>query len=515
MNSTAKILLTLLTTLLLHIPVMGQIAEPIEEPTLNIRSISVLGNTLLPEEVVNRIIAPFQERDLGLTEMKELAKSLEKEYRDRGYLLVQVALPSQKPTGGLLVLQVLEPSLGEITVEGNERYNSEFLKARFKDNIREGAYRSQDVERSLLLLNDLPDLKVKAVLRPGLEEGTTDLVLSADEDKPYHFTLDYNNFGTRLTGEHRFSLSGDFSNVLTQGDLLTVGGMIATPASATTFYQGGYSFPVGTAGTRLALNYATGAYSVGQELESLNIRGESEIATLSVSHPLTRSFGHSSDLSLALSYNDVFNTVQGLPLSADEYMVARLDYTSQWQDTQGRTVLRAGASRGLGGTRKGDPRASRAGAGSEFTKFNLDAARLQRLNESLALFLRGSAQFSGDSLFAIEQMQVGGPDTVRGFSPAETLGDQGYAMSAELQWSPLVNDPELFKTVFFVDHGGITQRTPPPGLKGSRQLTGAGLGFRVNYKQMRARLDLGFPLSPSSNQLRRSPVIYGQVTTRF
>lgn len=494
----------------------AQIADPPNEaPKLKIRTISVLGNTLLPEATINSIIAPYQERDLGIGDMKAVAKALEQKYREQGYLLVQVILPSQKPTGGLLLLQVVEPNLDDITVEGTDRYSAEFLEARFRENLDNQTYKSQDVERSLLLLNDLPDLKVKALLRPGEEEGTTSLVLTAEEDKPYHFTLDYNNFGTRLTGEHRFSLTSDFSNVFTQGDQLTVGGMIATPASSTTFYQGGYSFPVGTAGTRLALGYATGNYSVGQELEALNITGESEIATLTLTHPITRSFGHSSDLSFSLSYNDILNSVQGLTLSNDEYMAARLDYTSQWQSAKGKTVLHAGVSHGLGGTRAGDPRASRAGAGSEFTKFNFDAARLQRLNESLALFLRGSAQFSGDNLFAIEQMQAGGPNTVRGYNPAETLGDQGYNLSAELQWSPLADDPELFKTVFFVDHGNTTQKNPPPGISGSQQLTGAGIGFRVQHKQTRVRLDLGFPLSPARNQLNRSPVIYGQVTTRF
>lgn len=505
----------LLGALFLTTTAWAQLAEPVEEPTLNIRTITVMGNTLLPQSVVDRIVDPYQDRNLNIEQMRAVADALEKEYRDRGYLLVQVTIPSQKPSGGLLLLQVVEPSLGEIEVEGNERYSKDFLEDRFRANLGKRAFNSKEVESSLLLLNDLPDLKVKAVLRPGEVEGTTDLVLSAVEDKQAHLTLDYNNFGTRLTGEHRFSVSTDFSNVFTQGDQFVVGGMLATPAKSTTFYQGAYSFPVGTAGTRLGFGYATGVYSVGQELESLNISGESEIASLTLSHPLDRSFGHSSDLIFTLSYNDVFNKVRGFTLSNDEYAAARLDYTSQWQDTNGRTVMRAGVSRGLGGTRVGDPRASRMGAGAQFTKFNLDAARLQRLNDSLALFLKGSAQFTGNSLFAIEQMQVGGPDTVRGFSPAETLGDQGYVTSAELQWSPLKSDPDLFKTVFFVDHGGISQLTPPPGLKGSRQLTGAGLGFRVQFNQTKARLDFGFPISPSKNQLTRSPVIYGQITTRF
>lgn len=490
-------------------------ADPDTAPKLQISSVSVLGNTLLPQDQIDRIVVGYQGRDLSLAEMKQVAKDLEKVYHDAGYLLVRVAVPSQKPTGGLLLLQVIEPSIGEVSVEGNSRYSSEFLTQRFRDNIPENVYRSQDMEHSLLLLNELPDLKVRALLRPGEEPGTTDIALAAEEDKRYHFTLDYNNFGTRLTGEHRVSLTGEFSTLLTQGDLLTVGGMLATPAESTTFWNAGYNFPVGTAGTRLGLGYATGNYSVGQELEALNIQGEAKVATLSLNHPFKRSFAHSSDLSVQFSYNDVENTAVGRPLSRDEYTAARLDYTNRWQDASGQTVLRLGASKGLGGTRRGDRRASRRNAGADFSKFQVDAIRVQRINDPLTVALRGSAQFSGDSLFAVEQMSVGGPDTVRGFNPAETLGDQGYALSAELRWSPLKENRELFQTVFFVDHGGITQNSPPPGLKGSRQLTGAGFGFRVKTGETRARLDFGFPLSPETNAQRRSPVIYGRVTTRF
>lgn len=506
----------LLSILLLTLACSAQLADPLESPPkLNIRRISVMGNSLLTEADIRKITSPFQERDLTLSEMQEVAQALEAEYHRRGYALVNVVLPSQKPSGGLLLLQVVEPSLNQVSVEGNSRYSEEFLKARFRDNIEGNIYRTQDVERSLLLLNDLPDLKVKALLRPGEDSNSTEIVLAAEEDKNYHFTLDYNNFGTRLTGEHRFSLGADFSSVFTNGDQVLVGGMLATPAESTTFFHGSYSIPVGTAGTRLGLGYATGNYSVGQELESLNIVGETEVSTLTLTHPLARSFQHSSDLTFQLSHNDIVNRAFGRPLSNDEYVAARLNYNAQWQDERGRTIFGAGVSKGLGGTRSGDPNASRRDAGADFTKFQLNLARIQQLNESFSLIGRGSGQFTSDPLFAVEQLAVGGPDTVRGYNPAETLGDQGYTLSAELRWSPLTKHRDLFQTVFFLDHGGITQKLPQPGLPGTRHLTGAGFGFRVNHKQTRARLDFGFPLSPERNQLNRSPVVYGQVTTRF
>lgn len=486
------------------------------EQKLPVQTITVLGNSLLPESSLNSVTRGYEGSRLSIAELKELTEKLEQLYKDEGYLLVQVLLPTQIPKEGLLVVQVIEPEISEVMVEGNERYSEEFLAARFRDAVPEGGvYRSQDLERGMLLLNELPDVKVKALMRPGEEPASTEVVLQVEEDKPYHFTLDYNNFGTRLTGEHRLGITGEFSNMMTGGDRFTVGGILATPASGTAFLQGNYSFPVGTGGTRLGLGYANGNYTVGRELQVLDIRGDADIFTVSLAHPLDRSLTHSSDISLGLSHNDIRNQAVSRTLSEDKYTAARLDYTSQWRDPDGRTIFHAGVAKGLGGTRAGDPRASRRGAGGDFTKFRIDGARIQQFDEAFMGVLRGGAQFTGETLFSAEQIAMGGPDTVRGFSQAEVLGDTGYMVSAELRWSPLKDDRDLFQTVLFVDHGGVTQDRPAPGLPGSTQLTGAGIGFRVNYEQTRVRLDLGFPISPSQNRRRLSPVLYGQVVTRF
>ncbi|MCA9791921.1 MAG: ShlB/FhaC/HecB family hemolysin secretion/activation protein [Candidatus Eremiobacteraeota bacterium] len=507
--------LSIALLLWLWLPARAQEQPLADPPTLSVKTIRVLGNTLLPDQTVREVVAPFEGRNLDLDQLRALAESLETTYHEAGFLLVKVTLPPQKPDGGLLVLQVIESRIAQVEVEGNQRYSEEFIKSRFEDSIPDQVYRTDSVERSLLLLNELPDVSVKALLRPGAEDGTTNVLLKVEEDKNYHFTLEYNNFGTRLTGEHRFGLTTDLSSLLTQGDRLVLGGTISTPASGTSLIVTNYDFPVGDEGTRLAFGYASGAFAVGQELALLDIRGDADIYTFRASHPITRSLTHNADIGLSFSQNDIRNLAVGRPLSTDTYSAVRLDLTGQWIDLGGRTVARGVVSRGLGGTQRGDRRASRAGAGADFTKFGVDLVRLQQLDDSLQLVLRGSGQMTSQPLFSSEQFALGGPDSVRGFPQAELLGDAGYNFSSELRWSPLTEDPDLFQTVFFLDYGGISQAKPVPGQLSHQNLTGAGLGFRVNFDQTRVRLDLGFPLAPSSNSRRLSPVLYGRVVTRF
>lgn len=501
-------------------PAGQDLAEPPDpdeiRTNLPIERIQVSGATLIPQADLDLVLARYQGRRLTLAEMQALTQEIEALYRDRGYLLVDAVVPAQEPERGLLDITVVEGTIGEVRVEGNQRYPSDFLTERFQAAVpRDGGATSADFQRAMFLLNELPDVELQALLAPGSAEGTTDVILSATEDKNFHVTTGFNNFGARLTGEYRFALGFDASSVLTPGDQVVAGGLLSTPAQNTLFAQAGYSLPVNLEGTRVGFLYANGAYTAGREVAVLDVRGTADIFALTLSHPLARSLAHSSDLDFRLAYNDLHNTILDQPLSQDRYASASLGYRGEWRDSSGRFVGELSATQGLGGTETGDPLASRLGAGADFTKFNLDLARVQELSEQWLMVLRGSAQFSPDSLFSAEQFALGGPDTVRGFSQAEVLGDQAYNTTLELRWSPLADAPDLFQTVFFVDHGAVSIKTPLPGEDGSEKLTGTGFGFRWNFEQTRLRLDLGFPISPKENLRDNVPVVYGQIQTRF
>lgn len=480
-----------------------------------VHTIQVSGNRLLTNEEVRAIVKPYEGKALQFQEIEAIGKEIEDAYRAKGYLLVKAVVPPQDITLGLVELQVLEGKIGQILLEGNERYPSDFLRARFEDAVPEEGSKAADFQRALFLLNELPDLQLKAVLKAGEEPGTTDVVLRAEEDKNWHVGLECNNFGTRLTGEHRLGVTPNFSSVLFPGDRFVARTIFATPAQNTGFLQGSYSVPVTTSGTRVGVGYANGSYTVGREVAVLDIRGTANIFSFTVEQPLVRSLTHSSDLNFHLGYSDLDNRILGAQLSRDQYTSATLAYRGEWRDTNGRYLGSASVTKGLGGTRAGDPNASRLGADADFTRYNVDLARIQEFNSQLLGVLRGSIQIAGRPLFSAEQFAVGGPDTVRGFSQAEALGDQAYNATLELRWSPLPEDTNLFQTVFFLDHGAVTRLQPQPGETGTTKLTGTGVGFRVNYDQTRVRLDFGFPISPNRSSRGVSPAIYGQIQTRF
>ena len=90
-------------------------------------------------------------------------------------------------------------------------------------------------------------------------------------------------------------------------------------------------------------------------------------------------------------------------------------------------------------------------------------------------------------------------------------------MGAELLWSPFNGDLDAFQVSAYIDHSGVSLRPELLGdLPNGSHLTGAGFGFRFGVAEHATlRLDLGFPIAPSSSVSGRSPALYAGLQTRF
>lgn len=88
-------------------------------------------------------------------------------------------------------------------------------------------------------------------------------------------------------------------------------------------------------------------------------------------------------------------------------------------------------------------------------------------------------------------------------------------MSAEARWMPWEARRDI-QLAAFLDHGSARVINPAPGQAGSQSLLGGGVGLRFSLGDTTDfRLDVGWPISPSTNFNGDSPVFYGQVQTHF
>jgi hemolysin activation/secretion protein len=412
-------------------------------------------------------------------------------------------VPAQR-IGSAARLVVVEGYIAKVEIEGagNDKvrdYAEQLLDSR--------PLRAQDLERYLLLANDLPGVTARGVLSPSADiPGGSDLTVFVEE-KPLDALAGVDNRGTKFIGPAQFYLgAGEIDRL---GAAERIGARYITTSTQTELRYGTVELALGAEGTRLALLGSVTRSKPGFTLRQFDTRSDGSTAIARLSHPFLRSRTENFSLNACFIYRDSSTTLDHDPLtppSSDDHLrVLRAGAVYDLADRfAGANVLAAELSQGLpflGASANESATASRLGGRTEFQKATLDASRLQGLGflvSGLSFLGAVSAQRRfGDALLASEQFGVGGPSFGRGYDPSEITGDNGWAMKFELQYAQLpglewLQEAQLYG---FYDRGavsnvreGTTQRDP--------RLASAGIGTRftlaANYL---GSLEVGKPLT--------------------
>ena len=487
------------------------------------------GNTVIGKEQLESITEPYIGQALELPLLESAAQAVTDYYRKKGYTFATAYVPQQDVNFGVVELAVLEGRIGDITVSGNKYYSSSFIKGHFAQAMEENVARNNSLERGLLLLNEYPGLKTSATLEPGKSAGATDVHITAQDKRPLHFMLDMNNYGFNNISRYRFGAGVEVGNVLVDGGTLTLNGIMGNHPNQLLFGMANYSMPIGVHGTKLVVGGSDGKFDVGAELEALQIRGTIITGDIAVTHPFIKSRFQNLLSEVGFSAKNNKLTLLDNLIGDDAIRALKLGVNWDRLDLSGRWYASVYGFQGLGpilgGMADNSPQSTRQDADNSFTKATFATGRIQSLGHNILLVVKGSGQITTGPVVVIEQMLLGGPDSVRGYQLGERFVDEGYTLSAETR-IPLF--PSLMPTALketqgaiFIDYGAGRLRNPSPGEQRSTSMTGTGVGLQTQlpWYSSSVRLDLGFPIGPTPNGGTiagdRSPMFYFQVVTRF
>ena len=517
-----------LTALLLFIPglIFAQtgILKTSASTGVRILKIEVTGNKALKGKDFAPILRRYEGRPLTLSGLKKAAAQITELYQQRGYVLAMAYVPPQKAEGGVARIAVVEGKIEKVTVKGKHRdYATSFIERQFAPLLakKTPAFNQKDLERALLNLNQFPHMHATATLVPGKAPGTSDIVVTADSGTPVYFALSYNNFGTSgVGGRTRIGATLGMANLIRQGSLLSLSGVIGEHPRQFAFGKVDYSLQLDSRGTRLGMYYLAGDFNVGGSLAVLGISGKTIGYGMYASYPFikTRLLSLTGQAGWDWTVSKEF-VLGGTPFSQDKTLAVRAGLNFEKGDATGKTdgdfYMSQGLGRIFGAMAANDPMASRAGADNRFTKFNLDAFRLQRIAAPVYLLLRGSGQVSARSLVVSQQFSLGGEGSVRGYEQGESLGDSGYAVSAEGRLAPFKNR-DIFQLALFADNGTAYRMHPAAGESKATSLTGWGTGVRFNFPfGLQVSGDVGFPVHPSRTVDGKSTMYYVQAYWKF
>ena len=513
--------------------------EAIPAPRFDINRFEVIGNTLLPDAEVERLVAPYTGKNKDFADIQRALEALEQAYRDRGYGVAQVQLPEQDITRGVVRFRVLQPRVGRVAIEGNNHFDAENIR-RSLPSVKEGETpNSREIARNLQLLAEHPAKQTNVLLRSGASEDLVDVNVKVTDEKPWRafFTLD--NTGTGDTGYFRTGVGLQHSNLFNRDHALTAT-YITSPGhwSDVTIFGLGYRIPFYDLNSTLELIAGYSDVNSGVVSGLFNVSGSGTIAAIRWNYILPKWGETEQKLALGLDYrafdNNIvdpatgqpgINPATGLPDFPDTTIhPVSLTYSALRRMTAGEFSYYAGAVRNIPGGSDGGQEhfeASRPGADADYAlvRYGMNYVRQFRNEWQMRLGLNG--QYTRDLLISGEQFGLGGPDSVRGYPLRDVAGDRGYAAQAELYTPDFarkmsLNDDHKVRALAFYDWGSVRFNSPAPGTVHSDSIASVGVGIRVTYKKtLSLRLDLAQILQETASRDNDSLRISGALALVF
>ncbi len=410
------------------------------EAAVNVRSFKFAGNTLIGADQLNSALAAFVNRPLTLAQLKEAADVVTAIYRDAGWT-VRTFLPKQEIEGGMVTLQIVEAVFGGAFVQGQapQRIEASRLVQMAEANLAKGQpLHANDLDRALLLLDDLPGVSVAGNLAQGQNDGETNLAISAIDDALLNGNTTLDNYGSRATGTERLSLNLNLNSPARMGDLLSANLM---KTQGTSYARGSYSLPVGNNGARAGIHASSLTYKVltSYDPAASGTHGTADTAGLDASYPLLRS--QLNNVNLTWSYDDKKLENYATNILSSNYTIKASsvglssNHIDNWGGggstytfatvTQGR-VNNAGSANAPADT-------DGARTAGEYSKLNLNLNRLQSITADLSFYAALSAQAASKNLDSSERMYLGGATGVRAFPASEGGGAAGRTATLELR----------------------------------------------------------------------------------
>lgn len=402
------------------------------------------GQSLLSPQTLQAALAGFVERDLSLTQLQEAAWVIVQTYRNAGWL-VHVVVPQQEIEDGVVTLRVIEARLGQVRIDMPEgKLPSERIRAMADAQLMVGqTINLQQVERLLLLLDDLPGVVATASFLEGVQPGSTDVLITLGEDKAIDANFSLDNFGAISTGVIRISTSVSFNNAAGWGDTLQLQGV---DTDGSRYGRAAYTLPLGLQGLRAGLHASDMRYILVGSFAALQASGSAQSWGLNITAPLIRQ--PTSNLSAQFGIDRkrfdnqaLANTEATATTTVSHYRldVLRASLMGNWLDqwlnpAQNTASLQSSWGKvDLTGSPNAGADANAAKTSGAFSKLNASFNREQSLRGQTSAYLQAGAQWSNRNLDSSEKIYLGGASGVRAYPSNEAGGSTGATATVGLK----------------------------------------------------------------------------------
>lgn len=484
--------------------------------------------------VLNERLFPlFYQKDLYAGDILTIKKEIITFYRENERPVVAVFVPEQDVSSGVLKLIVVEARLGEVKTVGNKYFKSSSLINAI--NIKPGETINEKVLiQDLNFLNRNPFRTIDIVYAPGKREGTTDIELWCNDRLPYRFYAGTENSGLKQIERDRWYGGINFGNLWGIGHIFSYQYIASFDIKKFQAHTFQYNAPLpwhhilmlygGLSYQRVKVPYSY----------AFSHHGHSDQASLRYTIPF-RPFGKVlHEMSLGFDYKAVNNNLEYnnyIPIythnvQEPQFMLGYgLNYESKHLKTSFAIESFFSPVKFLHDQTLTFYRELRYQAQLKYVYFKTSLINIVKLPKGFSFVSNIIGQVSSGNLLPMEQLGIGGFDTVRGYNYREQNRDDGLILRNEIRTKDLpffnyfsssrrhLDEHLLF--LAFMDFGIGRDVKRAPG-ESYRYLWSIGPGLRYTISHyLAAYLDYGIQLHKSSDASNRWQMLHFGVTLSY
>ncbi|MDB5712900.1 MAG: surface antigen, partial [Sphingomonadales bacterium] len=240
----------------------------------------------LPGPYLAKATASFIGKPMTTERLTALATAVGTAYSQSDIAYYSVVIPPQIPTGGILIVRVVEGVVTHYTINGAvDPATTDRVAAQIRHIMRETPLRKSVLDRAISLIRDLPGQSVEARIRQLDLNGALVIDLTTSRKKANIAVTVDNNGVANVIDTFQAQVAVSANNLIRDGDQTRVSSYVPLHPDRYQYYSISHSTPIGDDGLTFTLS---GAHLRTRTYDRTTV-GNATLAGGMLSYPLIRS----------------------------------------------------------------------------------------------------------------------------------------------------------------------------------------------------------------------------------
>ncbi len=478
-------------------------------PKFKLNQVVFEGNTVFSDKRLQKLVKDKVGQEIYLEDVMNMTLKVSRFYQQKGYITSFAYLDAQEIKNGVVKINIKESKVVKKESIGNQwerdRYLNNFVIAGHGLNYG-NVFNARTLQGAMKTVNNSGYMQGAVAISKNANNDT-EIKLNVEDRFPLKLNMSWDDYGRNYTGRQRFTTILGIDNLTGFGDKIYGGAILSQDSKGA---LAGYEIPIGRWGTKIGFDYSHSRMDLGGPYRDLGIKGKANDYIIKLTQPIKNTATQEINFTAAFDWlnSSAESEILG-PLSDYSLRVIRTSLNGMFDDKYGRTIANIGLDIGIDGL--GASESIGGVAESAFYKVVAMLARVQRLPKDILGIIRVNGQYSGQSLYPVEQMFIGGAYSIRGYQPSELIGDYGVAGSVEFR-TPIPGIKAIFpkkyeddwarkvKLVLFYDWGYVNSHNDNYDAP-TNFLHSVGVGTNINITNaISFQIGIGLPMSKKMDE---------------